>query len=61
LEPLLSKDGFTVLNGGKAIYFPGHGNQAKFKSQLAAALTNIELLLATLASRPSGNSPLKGL
>jgi hypothetical protein len=39
LEPLLLKDGFTVLNGGKAIYFPSHGQQAKFKKQFAAVLS----------------------
>ena len=38
LEPLLSKDGFTVLNGGSAIYFPSHGQQTKFRSQFADAL-----------------------
>jgi hypothetical protein len=31
LEPLLSKDSFRVLNSGKAIYFPSHGQQPKFK------------------------------
>jgi hypothetical protein len=39
LEPLLLKDGFTVLNGGRAIYFPSHGQQSKFKNQFAAALS----------------------
>jgi hypothetical protein len=31
LEPLLSKDGFAVLNGGKPIYFPSNGQQTNFK------------------------------
>ena len=35
LEPLLLKDGFTVLNGGRAIYFPSHGQQTKFQSQFS--------------------------
>jgi hypothetical protein len=39
LEPLLLKDGFTVLNGGRAIYFPSHGQQGKFKDQFAAVLS----------------------
>jgi hypothetical protein len=35
LEPLLLKDGFSVLNGGKVIYFPSHGRQMDLKSSLA--------------------------
>ncbi len=38
LEPLLSKDGFNVLNRGRSIYFPSHGQQTNFKNQFAAAL-----------------------
>jgi hypothetical protein len=38
LEPLLSKDGFTVLNGGKAIYFPSNGQQTNFRNQFRAVL-----------------------
>jgi hypothetical protein len=38
LEPLLLKDGFIVLNGGRAIYFPSHGQQTKFGKQFAACL-----------------------
>jgi|SRR5579872_116046 len=33
LEPLLIRDRFNVLNNGKAIYFPSHGNQTEFRSQ----------------------------
>jgi hypothetical protein len=39
LEPLLSKDGFSVLNGGRAIYFPSHGRQTEFKNQFSAILS----------------------
>jgi hypothetical protein len=41
LEPLLSKDGFRVLNGGRAIYFPSHGRQSDFKNQFAAVVTGL--------------------
>jgi hypothetical protein len=39
LEPLLLKDGFSVLNGGRAIYFPSHGRQTEFKDQFSAVLS----------------------
>jgi hypothetical protein len=39
LEPLLSKDGFDVLNGGSAIYFPSNGQQTKFKKQFGDVLS----------------------
>jgi hypothetical protein len=39
LEPLLSKDGFSVLNGGRPIYFPSNGQQTNFKNQFSAALS----------------------
>jgi hypothetical protein len=38
LEPLLSKDGFRVLNNGRAIYFPSNGRQTDFKNQFAAVV-----------------------
>jgi hypothetical protein len=38
LEPLLLNDGFTVLNSGRVIYFPSHGQQSKFKQQFAEVL-----------------------
>jgi hypothetical protein len=38
LEPLLSKDGFRVLNRGRAIYFPSHGQQTNVKNQFSAVL-----------------------
>lgn len=41
LEPLLSKDGFRVLNGGRAIYFPSHGRQTDFKNQFTAVVTGL--------------------
>ena len=43
LEPLLSKDGFTVLNGGCPIYFPSNGRQMDFKKQFAAIVARIQL------------------
>jgi hypothetical protein len=39
LGPLLSKDGFSVLNGGRNIYFPSHGRQTEFKNQFSAVLS----------------------
>jgi hypothetical protein len=42
LEPLLSKDGFRVLNRGGAIYFPSHGQQTKFKNQFGAVLSGLQ-------------------
>jgi hypothetical protein len=39
LEPLLSKDGFKVLNGGRAIYFPSNGQQTKFKKQFGDVMS----------------------
>jgi hypothetical protein len=41
LDPLLSKDGFNVLNGGKAIYFPSHGRQTDFRDQFRAVLSGL--------------------
>ena len=41
LEPLLSKDGFSVLNGSRPIYFPSHGRQTEFKSQFSAVLSGL--------------------
>jgi hypothetical protein len=38
LEPKLGKDGFTVLNRGRVIYFPGTGRQKDFQRQLGAIL-----------------------
>src|SRR5205814_1428392 len=40
-EPLLSKDGFTVLNGGRPIYFPSNGRQTDFKNQFNAVLSGL--------------------
>jgi hypothetical protein len=39
LEPLLSKDGFTVLNSGRPIYFPSNGRQTDFKKQFATVVS----------------------
>ena len=39
LEPLLSKDGFSVINGGSTIFFPSHGRQTEFKKQFGAVLS----------------------
>jgi hypothetical protein len=41
LEPLLSKDGFQVLNRGGAIYFPSHGRQTEFRNQFSAVLSDL--------------------
>jgi hypothetical protein len=41
LEPLLSKDGFHVLNGGKVIYFPSNGRQTDFKNQFGAVVSSL--------------------
>jgi hypothetical protein len=41
LEPLLLKDGFTVLNGGRAIYFPSHGQQTNFRNQFGAVISGL--------------------
>jgi len=38
-EPLLSKDGFTVLNCGSAIYFPSHGRQMDLRDQFGAVIS----------------------
>lgn len=50
LEPLLSKDGFTVLNGGCPIYFPSNGRQMDFKKQFAAIVARIQL--PTIGQKP---------
>jgi hypothetical protein len=41
LEPMLLRDGFSVLNGGRAIYFPSHGQQTKFKNQFSVVLSGL--------------------
>jgi hypothetical protein len=33
LDERLTNDGFCVLNAGRAVYFPGNGNQRKFHRQ----------------------------
>ena len=38
LEPMLWKDGFTVLNDSRAIYFPSNGQQTKFRNQFSSVL-----------------------
>lgn len=43
LEPLLSKDGFHVLNGGRAIYFPSNGRQTDFKNQFGAVVSSLPI------------------
>ena len=40
-EPLLSKDGIHVLNGGRAIYFPSNGRQTDFRNQFRAVLSSL--------------------
>lgn len=41
LEPLLLKDGFSVLNSGIAIYFPSHGRQTEFRNQFKTVLATL--------------------
>jgi hypothetical protein len=41
LEPLLLKDGFRVLNGGRAIYFPSNGRQTEFNNQFGAVVSQL--------------------
>jgi len=38
LGPKLAEDGFNVLNGGRVVYFPSHGQQRKFAQQFSAVL-----------------------
>ena len=47
LDPLLTQDGFSVLNKGRAIYFPGTGRQRDFRRQFCAILKLANLELAT--------------
>ena len=42
LEPLLSRDGFRVLNGGRAIYFPSNSRQTEFKHQFSAVVSSCQ-------------------
>jgi len=46
LEPLLSKDGFTILNRGSLIYFPSNGRQTDFKKQFATIVSSSRTRLA---------------
>ncbi len=41
LEPLLSTDGFKVLNGGRLIYFPSNSHETKFKKQFGAVVSDL--------------------
>jgi hypothetical protein len=43
LEPLLTKEGFNVINGGRVIYFPSTGQQKKFEKQFADVLESAGL------------------
>jgi hypothetical protein len=38
LDPKLTKDGFTVINRGKAIPFPSTGQQTRSKQEFVAVL-----------------------
>ena len=40
LEAKLKEDGFNVLNRGRPIYFPSHGNQRKFHEQIIGVLSS---------------------
>ena len=42
LEPLLLKDGFRVLNGGRAIYFPSNGRQTEFNNQFGDVVSSCQ-------------------
>jgi len=50
LEPLLLKDGFRVLNGGRAIYFPSNGRQTEFNNQFGAVVSNCQKEIAARAT-----------
>ena len=41
LEPKLVADGFRVLNNGRSIYFPSHGNQNRFHGQFAEVVAEL--------------------
>ena len=43
LEPKLAEDGFNVLNRGRVIYFPSHGQQNKFQEQFGAILKGADM------------------
>lgn len=43
LEPKLREDGFSVLNGGRVIYFPSHGQQGRFHQQFAEVLKSAHI------------------
>ena len=43
LGPRLQADGFRVVNQGRDIYFPSHGNQPKFHKQFRAILNSADL------------------
>ncbi|MCB1498752.1 MAG: hypothetical protein KDK07_03015 [Bauldia sp.] len=36
VEPRLVRDGFTVLNRGRVVFFPSHGQQGRFHQQFEA-------------------------
>ena len=38
LGPRLQADGFKVVNQGRDVYFPSHGNQSKFHQQFSALI-----------------------
>ena len=38
LESRMKEDGFNVLNGGRAVYFPSNGRQPDFRRQFDAVL-----------------------
>ena len=38
LEPKLLADGFSVINRGNVVYFPGHGRQGQFHQRFGAIL-----------------------
>jgi hypothetical protein len=43
LEPMLTQDGYNVLNSGRVIYFPSSGRQNDFRHQFGAILKSAGL------------------
>lgn len=42
LEPLLTARGYTVLNKGRSVAFPSHGNQPKFRGAVREILSSFD-------------------
>jgi Family of unknown function (DUF5677) len=51
LEPRLTEDGFNVLNGGRAVYFPSNGRQPDFHRQFGAILESAGITQTAIGQR----------